>query len=66
MKEEAINYYKLGIEEFILGLGIQLVGEDKERWAHLQEKMEGNLTMALERVEVLSRRQIRYKIYRHF
>jgi hypothetical protein len=47
--------YKLGIEEFLLGLNIKLEGEGVERGARVQEKMESNLKMALQRVEELSK-----------
>lgn len=47
-------YYQLGIEEFLIGLGIKLSGETKTRGEHIQEKMESNLQMALERVQELS------------
>lgn len=52
-KTEAINFYQLGIEEFLLGLNLKLSGDNKERGVHIQEKMESNLTMALERVQEL-------------
>jgi hypothetical protein len=54
-KDEAINYYKLGIEEFLEGLQIKLENSEAERGNRIQEKMESNLKMALERVEVLSK-----------
>lgn len=54
-KEEAINYYKLGIDEFMKGLDIRLDDDDQSRLAHIQEKMESNMMMALERVNVLSK-----------
>lgn len=53
-KNEAIEYYKLGIEEFLLGLTIKLDGEEAQRGCRMQEKMESNLNMALERVEFLN------------
>ena len=51
---EAIKLYKLGIEEFLLGLNIKLEGDGIERGLRIQEKMESNLKMALQRVEELS------------
>lgn len=54
-KDEAIKIYKLGIEEFIKGLDIDLDDEDQGRLANIQEKMRGNMVMALERVEELSK-----------
>ena len=54
-KDEAVNYYKLGIEEFLLGLSIKVEGAEAERGLRIQDKMESNLKMALERVEVLSK-----------
>lgn len=54
-KDEAIQIYKLGIEEFIKGLDIDLDDEDQGRLANIQEKMRGNMVMALERVEELSK-----------
>lgn len=53
-KEEAIKLYRLGIEDFLLGLNIKLNAECQERSRHIQEKMESNLHMALERIEELS------------
>ena len=53
-KDEAIKFYQLGIEEFLLGLEIKLLGDNKQRGVHIQEKMESNLNMALERVQELS------------
>ncbi|CAF0772037.1 unnamed protein product [Brachionus calyciflorus] len=52
-KDEAIKFYQLGIEEFLMGLNIKLNGENKERGIHIQEKMENNLTMALDRIHIL-------------
>ena len=52
--DEAVNYYKLGVEEFLLGLAITVQGAEAERGLRIQEKMESNLKMALERVEILS------------
>lgn len=61
-KDEAVRYYKQGIEEFLLGLAINLStgagSSDIERGIHIQEKMENNLRMALERVETLSNHSI--------
>jgi len=54
-KDEAIKSYRLGIEDFLHGLNIKLKGESQERSKHIQDKMESNLRMALERVEELSR-----------
>jgi hypothetical protein len=56
-KDEAINFYTLGIEEYLLGLSIKLTGEAdaKERGLRIQEKMQSNLGMALERIENLSK-----------
>ena len=57
-KDEAIEYYKLGIEEFFLGLSVNLDKDGKdelERGLRIQEKMETNLKMALERVKDLSK-----------
>ena len=54
-KNEAIDLYRLGIEEFLMGLGVQLRGDSVEKGKHIQEKMESNLAMALERVEALSK-----------
>lgn len=53
-KNDAIDLYKLGIEEFLRGLNVQLIGSSVERGMRIQEKMESNLAMALERVEALS------------
>ena len=53
-KDEAIKSYRLGIEDFLHGLNIKLKGESQERSKHIQDKMESNLRMALERVEELS------------
>ena len=53
-KEDAINYYKLGIEEFMLGLNVK-IDQNNARGISIQEKMESNLTMAIERVEELSK-----------
>jgi hypothetical protein len=55
-KDEAIEYYKLGIEEFFLGLSVNLGKDELERGLRIQEKMETNLKMALERVRDLSKR----------
>jgi hypothetical protein len=38
-----------------MGLGVQLRGDSVEKGKHIQEKMESNLAMALERVEALSK-----------
>jgi len=56
-KDEAIKIYKLGIEEFIKGLDIDLDDEDQGRLANIQEKMRGNMVMALERVEELTKQK---------
>jgi hypothetical protein len=53
-KEDAINCYKLGIEEFMLGLNVK-IDQNNARGISIQEKMESNLTMAIERVEELSK-----------
>ena len=57
-----MRYYKQGIEEFLLGLAINLSAgagsSDIERGINIQEKMENNLRMALERVETLSNHSI--------
>jgi len=45
----------LGIEEFLLGLNLQLGKDELERGLRIQEKMETNLEMALERVKDLSK-----------
>ena len=37
-----------------MGLAIRVTGDDAERGLHIQERMESNLKMALERAEVLS------------
>lgn len=59
-KEDAINSYKLGIEEFLMGLSIKLKGDSIERGIHIQDKMESNLNMAFERVEELNHESLRY------
>ncbi len=53
-KDEAVNFYKRGIEEFLSGLSITIKGDSSERGLHIQDKMESNLNMALNRVEELS------------
>lgn len=52
-KDEAVSFYKRGIEEFLLGLSITIKGDSTERGCHIQDKMESNLNMALDRVEEL-------------
>lgn len=52
-KDEAVSFYKRGIEEFLLGLSITIKGDSRERGCHIQDKMESNLNMALDRVEEL-------------
>lgn len=54
-KEDAINYYKLGIEEFMLGLNVNIDPQNNTRGASIQEKMESNLMMAIERVDELEK-----------
>lgn len=53
-KDEAVSFYKRGIEEFLQGLSITIKGDSRERGCHIQDKMESNLNMALDRVEELS------------
>lgn len=54
-KDEAIDYYKLGIEEFLSGLSIKLEpGEENDKYRRIQEKMESNMMMAIERIGALS------------
>ena len=54
-KEDAINYYNLGIEEFMQGLNVKIDAKNNARGISIQEKMESNLTMAIERVEELNK-----------
>ncbi len=54
-KAEAINFYKLGVEEFLKGLDIKLDEEDQVKLAHIQDKMETNLAMAIDRIDVLGK-----------
>lgn len=54
-KDEAIKYYQLGMEEFMHGIKIQLDSANNSRGLSIQEKMESNLMMAIERVEELNK-----------
>ena len=54
-KEDAINFYKLGIEEFMLGLNVKIDPQNNTRGISIQEKMESNLMMAIERVDELEK-----------
>ena len=54
-KDDAIKNYKLGIEELMLGMAIDLKGDDVERGKRIQDKMESNLMMAIDRVHELSK-----------
>lgn len=55
-KEKAVELYKLGIEEFLSGLSIRFDNVNElEKYQRIQEKMETNMMMAIERVGVLSK-----------
>jgi spastin len=56
----------LGIEEFLLGLSIQLAkGEEMNRGVRIQDKMESNLQMAIDRCDNLNHKSPRLDSIKH-
>uniref|UniRef100_A0A8C5FGY9 microtubule-severing ATPase n=1 Tax=Gadus morhua TaxID=8049 RepID=A0A8C5FGY9_GADMO len=56
VKEEAVQWYKKGIEDLQRGIAVEVTGEDQyERTKRLQDKMVTNLDMAKERLSLLGK-----------
>uniref|UniRef100_A0A8C5C7L5 microtubule-severing ATPase n=1 Tax=Gadus morhua TaxID=8049 RepID=A0A8C5C7L5_GADMO len=58
VKEEAVQWYKKGIEDLQRGIAVEVTGEGDqyERTKRLQDKMVTNLDMAKERLSLLGKR----------
>lgn len=58
-KEQAVEWYRKGIEELEKGIGVQVIGQgdNYERARRLQAKMMTNLAMAKDRLQLLEKLQ---------
>ncbi|XP_069091102.1 spastin isoform X1 [Pleurodeles waltl] len=65
-KEQAVEWYKKGVEELEKGLAIVITGngEQCERSRRLQAKMMANLVMAKDRLQLLEKLQAGLQVYR--
>ncbi|XP_069463015.1 spastin isoform X1 [Ambystoma mexicanum] len=64
-KEQAMEWYKKGVEELEKGIAIVITGngEPSERSRRLQAKMKANLVMAKDRLQLLEKGQAGVQVY---